>query len=347
MANKKISELSLHLTPQLSDTLAIVNNGQTKKITFGTIREETRSGLATTGSNTFIGDQYITGSIYITGSVFNTHHIQFNTGTAEIPTTEGELQWNSEDGTLDLGLEGGDVVLQLGQELHHPYVYNAEPDTIINGTLVMLDEDNLSQGQKIRVLRAVTDGTVKATNILGIATQDILSNDIGFITEFGAVRNIKISDFEDNNLKDSNETWAEGDILYGDPTRPGGLTNVIPDTGNLQTRIGIISTVNGNNANLVVNMYRCGKLEDVYDVDTANKDQGALLTYNSGSGTWNTKNNLSGSYEITGSVSITEVLNLKDNTTLPTGTIGDVAVSGSNLFFYNGQWNKVNLTPIP
>ncbi len=44
---------------------------------------------------------------------------------------------------------------------------------------------------------------------------------------------------------------------------------------------------------------------------------------------------------VTGSVSITNVMNLKAQDPLPTGVIGDLAVSGSSLYFYNGAWTLV------
>jgi len=45
---------------------------------------------------------------------------------------------------------------------------------------------------------------------------------------------------------------------------------------------------------------------------------------------------------VTGSVSIGEVMNLQAQDPLPTGSIGDLAVSGSELFFYNGAWTQIS-----
>jgi hypothetical protein len=42
-----------------------------------------------------------------------------------------------------------------------------------------------------------------------------------------------------------------------------------------------------------------------------------------------------------GSVNITDTMNLASQDPLPAGNIGDLAVSGSNLFFYNGAWTQV------
>jgi hypothetical protein len=48
------------------------------------------------------------------------------------------------------------------------------------------------------------------------------------------------------------------------------------------------------------------------------------------------------SISVTGSVSITNVMNLKAQDPLPTGTIGDLAVSGSHIYFYNGAWTQLD-----
>ena len=51
---------------------------------------------------------------------------------------------------------------------------------------------------------------------------------------------------------------------------------------------------------------------------------------------------LQGAIQATGSVSISSVMNLKPQNPLPSGTIGDLAVSGSNLYFYNGAWTQIS-----
>ena len=50
-----------------------------------------------------------------------------------------------------------------------------------------------------------------------------------------------------------------------------------------------------------------------------------------------------GNVVVTGSVNISNVLSLKPITPLPSGEpTGSLAVSGSNLFFYNGTWTQIN-----
>ena len=44
---------------------------------------------------------------------------------------------------------------------------------------------------------------------------------------------------------------------------------------------------------------------------------------------------------ISGSVNITDVVNLTPQNPLPSGVVGDLAVSGSNIYFYNGTWAQI------
>lgn len=55
MADKRITELNLHTSPQLSDVLPIVNSGETKKTTYGSLYYGIRDGLVS-GSGQIILD---------------------------------------------------------------------------------------------------------------------------------------------------------------------------------------------------------------------------------------------------------------------------------------------------
>ena len=68
MADQKISQLNELTSPLSGDTLPIVNNGETKKISVSNLLSSNTGSYATTGSNTFIGNQNITGSLIVSGS---------------------------------------------------------------------------------------------------------------------------------------------------------------------------------------------------------------------------------------------------------------------------------------
>ena len=56
MANKRITELNLHTSLQLSDVIAIVNSGETKKTTYGSLYNDIRDGLVSGSSQITLGD---------------------------------------------------------------------------------------------------------------------------------------------------------------------------------------------------------------------------------------------------------------------------------------------------
>jgi len=65
---------------------------------------------STSGSGNFTFNK-TTNTVSLTGSATISDSIYFTGSQAS-----GRLVWNNEDGTLDLGLKGGNVTLQIGQE---------------------------------------------------------------------------------------------------------------------------------------------------------------------------------------------------------------------------------------
>ena len=66
MANKRITELNITTDPQSSDVFAIVNNNETKKVTYGTLRDT-------------IHETYDSGSFLVTSSL-DDHTLTFTKG---------------------------------------------------------------------------------------------------------------------------------------------------------------------------------------------------------------------------------------------------------------------------
>jgi len=137
----------------------------------------------------------------------------FNTDNVT-PPAYGEMAWNADDGTVDIGLAGG-VVLQVGQEMH---LRVKAASAITNGQLCMAVG---ADGNSGRITAAPADGSGVVSDIfvIGVATQDIGAGQIGLVTTFGAVRGI------DTDGSAVSETWASGDVLYPHPTIAGGLTS--------------------------------------------------------------------------------------------------------------------------
>jgi hypothetical protein len=272
--------------------------------------------------------QSFTGSISgsMTGSLY-TDYIVFNSSSAATLQSY-MLQANTTDKTLDLRL-GNNATLQLGQELYYPPIVNKSGGPLVNGALVMFNPADPTQGNRISVVKCISNGTYPAEYIVGILTEDVAVNDEGFATWFGYVRDISRTELQNAGLKDSAETWSEGQILYPHPTRPGGLTNVQPLAPNLKSSICVITSINGVNITFLVRPHLRGSLKGLHDVsDTTTTSTYGDLLVNSGS-VWTNSKSLNGNYAVTGSLTITQNLTVLGSSSLVYVTSSQLAVSAS------------------
>jgi hypothetical protein len=157
--------------------------------------------------------------------------------TVQDPPAFGEMSWNSEDMTVDVGLSGG-VVLQLGQETLMKVVAD---EALSPGQLIMATGADGNSG-RIRAGKANGTGAVSEIFVIGIATQSIAQNAQGFVTTFGILKGINTTGAA------VSETWQNGDVLYPHPTILGALTK---GTRNLELPIAIVLFA-GNNGSIFV-----------------------------------------------------------------------------------------------
>jgi hypothetical protein len=181
---------------------------------------------------------------------------QTPTGTAGV----GIMQWNDSDGTVDLGLKGGNVTLQVGQE---------QVLRVVNKTATNIDllEANYqavrvtgAQGQRLKVdLAQAINDTVSAETI-GLVTETINNNEEGFITTSGLVRGINTT----GSLQ--SETWANGDILYLSPTTAGNATKVKPVAPNHLVILGYVTRAHINQGSIFVKVDNGYELDELHNV---------------------------------------------------------------------------------
>lgn len=195
-------------------------------------------------------------------------------------TLPRRLQWNKDDGTLDVGLYDG-VVLQCGQEIH-VYAKNDEGAIIRNGRAVMISGAVGASG-KLKVKYAVSNGSIDENYMLGIATQDIAINAFGYITVFGLIRGFDTS----GGTKTVPEVWADGDILYFDAVYPGELTKVEPIAPALDLPVAmVVKASSGNAGSIAVRMKSGERINSLHDVSSLSPIDLALLQYNTSLNRW-------------------------------------------------------------
>lgn len=179
-------------------------------------------------------------------------------------TRERRVQWNADDGTMDIGLYGGSV-LQVGQELQY-YAKNTSGATILNGSPVIVT-GTLGASGKLTIGLALADGSVQQRYFIGAATQDIANNAFGYVTSFGLLRSFNTNAFSD------------GDLLYVSPTVAGTWTNTLPTAPAWRQPQAIVvhAAVNGS---IFVRSAPEHALAELQGVAITSPASGQLLAYN-------------------------------------------------------------------
>lgn len=197
--------------------------------------------------------------------------VQFNTTNSAIPTTAGTMSWNNTDGTADLRLKGGNVTLQIGQELVTRVVNKTGDDLLEENYQAVYISGAQGQRLKVDLALAVTDATSAGT--LGLVTEDILDNQQGFITTSGLVNKI------DTTGDLQGETWADGDILYLSPTVAGQITNVKPLAPDHTVIIGFVVYAHANNGKIYVKVDNGYEIEELHDVQVIDRTDTDILQW--------------------------------------------------------------------
>ena len=248
---------------------------------------ELRASINIMSGLTIHGDLTVTGNTYlvdVTGTSFYTDYIDFNNSLSPLPSDlEGRMYWDEDNGTVTLGMHGGQVLQQIGLEEYY-YVKNQSGTTIQNGRVVRA-AGTLGASGRILGEYMIADGTIQPKFTLGVATEDIVNGDDGYVTQFGLVRGI------DTTGSIYGESWSDGDILYVSPLYFGGLTKVEPSPPNVKIEIAIVINAAANGSIFV----RPTRYPYLYDIQQVNYSAGTennldILQWNSSSLTWDKTN---------------------------------------------------------
>jgi len=140
--------------------------------------------------------------------------VTFDTTPEGVPTDIGTVAW---DGGTTLGIQmTANVLQQVGET---QYYYIKASAAIAKGELVMFDGSVGASGVlKGKPSTGVTNGQL----IMGVAAEAIANNGFGLVSSFGLVRGFNTTGTP------YGEVWADGDILYYNPSYAGGLTKNLP-----------------------------------------------------------------------------------------------------------------------
>lgn len=204
----------------------------------------------------------------------NVGSIDFDTSPANAGAA-ARLQWLPQDGTLGLGLNGGNVTLPIGMEQVARIVNKTGSN--LTAAAYQVVRVSTAQGQRLAVNFAQANSAANAQGTLGLVAENINNNNEGYITLTGQVTGINTT----GSLQ--SETWADGDALWLSPTVPGGLTKTRPTAPNFKVQIGYVEYAHANNGKIFVRVGEAIGFDDLHNMNQTNAETaGQVMTWQAG-----------------------------------------------------------------
>lgn len=203
----------------------------------------------------------VTGNLTSIDSISSPDYVQFDVNYAATPNV-GKLEWSSAQGTLEVGLTGGNVELPIGQK-NVAYVHNAEATTLTRGTAVYLYG---ATGDKASVKRADNRYESTSSKIFGIVAEDIAAGGNGFVTTYGLATKLQLG------------SYNEGDMLWLGES--GNMTVNKPSAPRHLVFLGVVERANNGNGLMFVHVQNGYELEELHNVLLPTPNTGEVLTYN-------------------------------------------------------------------
>jgi hypothetical protein len=245
----------------------------------------TRAGKGSPLTNTEVDSNFTNlndDKLEFDGSVL-AEKIAFDTTAALTPTT-GELVWDADTGTVDIGLNGASSpFFSVGEDQFYR-VINQSGTTITKGTLVMA-AGTVGNSGVIKVLP--WNGSQPSKTIMGLTLADIPTEDdptetgLGYVLAFGKLRGIQ------TNGGNYSESWVNGDILFAGAS--GGLTKTLPAAPSAKSTVAIVISAHASNGTLFVRVTQGSNLAEDELVQLSGLADGDVLSYDATDGRFENK----------------------------------------------------------
>jgi len=237
----------------------------------GTISTQNANNVAITGG-------LISGTTLSGATVDNSSpYLTFADGTA-VTNAAGRMWYNGTTGSWNLGMGGGNITQQVGEEL---FLYGKASSAISDSPLQIIYQTGTVGASGVITFAPTVSGITNGDLIVGVATESIALNAFGRVTAFGVIHGIT------TNGTAYGETWANGDTIWYNPTT-GNPTNVKPVAPNIKVQLGvIINAGSGGSGSFQVEINHGSVLGGTdSNVQLTSVTNNNLLQYDSTAGYW-------------------------------------------------------------
>jgi|688.fasta_scaffold01277_47 hypothetical protein len=234
-------------------------------------------------------------------------YIQIDTAATPPTIVEGTVSWDVGDGTLDLGLKGGNVNLLIGEQ-QYSRVYNDTASTMTKGQVVYLSG---AQGNRVAVKLSRADSELTSKDTIGFVAESIAAGAEGWVISAGPFYKL-------NTLG-----LVAGNTVYLSPTTAGAYTTTKPSAPDHVVILGFVQRVSATVGSFYVKVDNGYEIDELHNVSALSPSSGNLLIYDAPAGLWEAANLTDG-----GSINITEGAG-SITIAVSDGDKGDITVSAS------------------
>lgn len=244
-----------------------------------------------------------------TNNILDLESIDFAT-VPTAPSAVYRLNADDSEGSLNLGLKGGNVDISLGAEVII-MSYNAEATTLNKGEVVYLFG---AQGQRPSIKRAYNTSDATSASTFGMVAENIASGGEGFVIQIGVLRNVNTN------------AYNEGDILWLGAT-PGTVTTTKPTAPNHGVFVGVILKKSATAGRIFIKPQNGYELTEIHDVkiNEGTLTNGQVLKYNSTLSVWENSTVADGHFIQDSGVNETQRTNLNFQRMIVTDDAGNNA----------------------
>jgi len=198
--------------------------------------------------------------------------VQFDTGASEASAV-GKVSWFADDGTIQIGLTGGNINLSVGQE-QLARIKNTTGSALSKGQVVAISG---AQGQRLTVTLATSTTEAGSSKTFGFVAEPIADQAEGFVATQGLLRGMNTG------------IYQEGAAVWLGST-PGTFTTIKPVQPNHLVFLGWIARQgSGSSGSIFVHVVNGFEVDELHDVLITSKKDGEVLTYDGLSDLWKNK----------------------------------------------------------
>jgi len=247
-------------------------------------------------------------------------YLDWGNGSA-VTLAAGRMWYDGSTGAWNLGMGGGNITQQVGEEL---FVYGKASAAITDSPLQIVYHTGTVGASGVITFAPTIAGLTDVNAIVGVATESLALNGFGRVTSFGVVRGIT------TNGTAFGEVWADDDVIWYNPVT-GNPTKVAPVAPYIKVQVGLVIKAGaGGSGSFQVNISRGSTLGGTdSNVQISAPSNGQILTYD-GSATYWKNTTLTAGTGVSISPSAGGVLTI--SATGSGGTVTSVSVVSANGF---------------